>query len=124
MKPTIVAKGVKLSRRLREYVIHRLGHTLNRAHYSIQRIKVRITDQNGPRGGIDKHCRIHLTLAGFPSVVVTERGSDVVAMVDQAAQRSAQTVERLLARAKAIPRKKPRIAQEPALDSGADPDFI
>lgn len=106
MKPTIVAKGVKLSRRLREYVIRRLCLTLDRAHYSIQTLKVRITDQNGPKGGIDKHCQIHLTMPGLPAVVVTEKGSDIAAMVDQAAQRAALVVDRLLSRAKAIHHKK------------------
>ncbi|KAF3997099.1 HPF/RaiA family ribosome-associated protein [Glaciimonas immobilis] len=106
MKPTIVAKGVKLSSRLREYVAHRLGLTLDRAHYGIQTLKVRITDQNGPKGGVDKHCQIHLTMAGFPTVMVTEKGSDIPAMVDLAAQRAAQSVDRLLARTKAIRRVK------------------
>lgn len=102
MKPTIVAKGVKLSRRLREHVIHRLNLTLDRKHYSIQAIKVRISDQNGPKGGIDKHCQLHLTLPGLPTVVVTEKGDDIAAMVDQAAHRAAQAIDRLLSRAKSI----------------------
>ena len=79
MKPTIVAKGVKLSRRLREYVVRRLSLTLDRKHYSIQAMKVRISDQNGPKGGVDKHCQIHLTLPGLPNVVVTEKGDDIAA---------------------------------------------
>jgi len=102
MKPTIVAKGVKLSRRLREHVIHRLSLTLDRKHYSIQAMKVRISDQNGPKGGIDKHCQLHLTLPGLPTVVVTEKGDDIAAMVDQAAHRAAQAIDRLLSRAKSI----------------------
>ena len=102
MKPTIVAKGVKLSRRLREYVIHRLSLTFDRKHYSIQAMKVRISDQNGPKGGIDKHCQLHLTLPGLPTVVVTEKGDDIAAMVDQAAHRAAQAIDRLLSRAKSI----------------------
>jgi putative sigma-54 modulation protein len=102
MKPTIVAKGVKLSRRLREYVILRLCLALDRKRYSIQAMKVRISDQNGPKGGIDKHCQIHLTLPGLPTVVVTEKGRDIAAMVDQAAYRAAQAIDRLLSRAKAV----------------------
>jgi ribosome-associated translation inhibitor RaiA len=105
MKPTIAivaTKGVKLSRRLREYVIRRLSLVLDRKQYSIQALKVRISDQNGPKGGIDKQCQIHLTLPGLPPVVVTEKGRDVAAMVDQAAHRAAQAIDRLLSRAKSI----------------------
>ncbi|PFH11282.1 sigma 54 modulation/S30EA-like ribosomal protein [Collimonas sp. PA-H2] len=109
MKPTIAivaTKGVKLSRRLREYVSHRLSRALDRKHYSIQAMKVRISDQNGPRGGIDKQCQIQLTLNGLPTVVITEKGSDVAAMVNQAAHRAAQAIERLLARTRSIAHTK------------------
>lgn len=106
MKPTIVANGMKLSRRLREYVSSRLSLALDRKHYSIQALKVRISDQNGPRGGIDKQCQIQLTLSGLPTVLITEKGSDVAAMVDQAAHRAAQAVERLLARTRSVAHTK------------------
>jgi putative sigma-54 modulation protein len=106
MKPTIVANGVKLSRRLREYVIRRLSLMLDRKHYSIQAMKVRISDQNGPKGGIDKHCQIHLTLPGLPTVVVTEKGRDIATMVDQAAHRATQAIDRLLSRSKSISHTK------------------
>ncbi|WP_211444305.1 HPF/RaiA family ribosome-associated protein [Collimonas humicola] len=109
MKPTIAiiaTKGVKLSRRLREYVSNRLSLALDRKHYNIQAMKVRISDQNGPRGGIDKQCQIQLTLNGLPTVVITEKGSDIAAMVDQAAHRAAQATARLLARTRSISHTK------------------
>jgi len=109
MKPTIAivaTKGVKLNRRLREYVSGRLSIALDRKHYSIQAMKVRISDQNGPRGGIDKQCQIQLTLNGLPTVLITEKGRDIAAMVDQAAHRAAQAVERLLARTRSIAHNK------------------
>ena len=102
MKPTIVANGVKLSRRLREYVSRRLSLAFGRKQYGIQAVKVRISDQNGPKGGVDKHCQIHLTLPGLPPVVVTEKGRDIASMVDQAAHRAAQATDRLLSKAKAV----------------------
>jgi hypothetical protein len=40
MKPTMIAKGIKLSQTLREYVVRRLRFALNRTQHSIQSITV------------------------------------------------------------------------------------
>jgi putative sigma-54 modulation protein len=115
MKPTIVAKGVKLSRALREYVIRRLGFALNRTQHGIRFITVRITDQNGPKGGVDKHCQIHLSLPGLPTIVVTEKAADIIAAVDQAAHRAAHAVDRIRSRVRSVTHAKYIVqAPEPA----------
>jgi putative sigma-54 modulation protein len=116
MKPTIVAKGVKLSRTLREYVARRLRFALNRTQHSIHNVTVRISDRNGPKGGIDKHCQIHLTLPGLPNVIVTEKGKDIAAAIDRASHRAALAAARLLSKAKAISHAKhPAVMLEPGL---------
>ncbi|MEO6920441.1 MAG: HPF/RaiA family ribosome-associated protein [Collimonas sp.] len=106
MKPTIVAKGIKLSRRLREHVSRRLALAFDRKQYGIHSVTVRISDQNGPRGGVDKHCQIHLVLPGMRPVVVTEKGRDIATMIDQAAYRATQAIDRLLSRAKTVAHTK------------------
>jgi putative sigma-54 modulation protein len=117
MKPTIIAKGVKLSQTLREYVVRRLRFALNRTQQNIQCITVRINDQNGPKGGVDKRCQIHLTLPGLPTIVVTEKAADIAAAVDQAAHRAAMAVNRLRARTKAIAHAKYMVTPpEPAMN--------
>lgn len=106
MNPTIVAKGMKLSRALREYVMRRLRFALNRTQQNINFAIVRITDRNGPKGGIDKQCQIQLSLPGLPVIIVNEKSGDVTAAIDQAAHRAALAVDRLLSRAKAISHTK------------------
>ena len=106
MNPTIIAKGMKLSRALREYVVRRLRFVFNRTQHSIQFITVRIGDQNGPKGGVDKRCQIHLTLPGVPDIVVNEKAADITAAVNQAAHRAAMAVSRVRARTKAVIRAK------------------
>lgn len=110
MKPTIVAKGMKLSRTLREYVMRRLRFALNRTQHSINFAIVRITDRNGPKGGIDKRCQIQLSLPGLPMIIVNEKGADLTVAIDQAAHRAALAVDRLLSRAKAISHAKYKVA--------------
>jgi putative sigma-54 modulation protein len=117
MKPTIIAKGMKLSQALREYVVRRLRFALDRTQHSIQSVTVRINDQNGPKGGVDKRCQILLTLPGLPAIVVNEKAADVAAAVDQAAHRAAMAVNRVQARTKAIAHAKYQVAPlEPAMN--------
>ena len=42
---------------------------------SIERVSVRVTDTNGPRGGVDQVCNVKVVLSGLPSVVVERRNA-------------------------------------------------
>ena len=110
MKPTIVARGLKLSRTLRKYVMRRLRFALNRTQHNIHAAIVRITDLNGQKGGIDKRCQIKLSLPGLPMIIVNEKGVDLIAAIDQAAHRAALAVDRSLTRAKEISHTKYKVA--------------
>lgn len=101
MKPMIVAKGVKLTGVLREHLARRLRFALDRTQHAIQAVVVRITDQNGPKGGIDKRCQIQLTLPGLPAIVVNGKAADITAAIDLAVRRAALAVVRTRSRSKA-----------------------
>ncbi|MCK6546220.1 hypothetical protein L6R52_10255 [Myxococcota bacterium] len=59
---------------------------------------VRLGDVNGPRGGVDKVCRIEARLDRSRSVVVEEIGADQDAALARAADRLASSVARTFAR--------------------------
>ena len=42
---------------------------------SIERVTLRLSDVNGPKGGVDHKCLIKVVLSGLPSVVVERRDS-------------------------------------------------
>jgi hypothetical protein len=42
---------------------------------SIERITVRLSETNGPKGGRDQICQIKVVLSGLPSIVVEERAA-------------------------------------------------
>ncbi len=62
----------------------KLGRRLCKYRRSIERISVRLTDVNGPRGGADQRCRIKVVHSALPSVVVERRHAEVQAAVDAA----------------------------------------
>ena len=55
------------------YVRRKLGMKLGKFATSIERISVRVTDMNGPRGGVDQVCNVKVVLSGLPSVVIERR---------------------------------------------------
>ena len=83
---------------LAEHVRRRLGFALTRHGDRIKRVGVRIGDENGPRGGPDKFCRIHVSLVDAPTAVVEEVGVDLYASIDRAAERVGRVVVKHLDR--------------------------
>ncbi|WP_158597848.1 HPF/RaiA family ribosome-associated protein [Noviherbaspirillum saxi] len=112
MKPTIVAKGVKLPQVLRDYVVRRLQFALSHAREAIGAVVVRISDQNGPKGGVDKQCRIQITVPGMPSIIVSSKAGRIAEAIDLCAHRAALAIDRLRSRTRSIEH-----ARFPALDS-------
>lgn len=102
MKSTIITKGIEAGQSWREYIMERMDAALIYAEDSIHFITVRLSDTNGPRGGVDKRCQIHLKPTGLPAVIVTEVSTSVSDAIDRAMERAARVVKRTLERANAI----------------------
>lgn len=83
---------------LAEHVRRRLGFALTRHGDRIKLVGVRIGDENGPRGGPDKFCRIQVSLVDAPTAVVEEVGVDLYASIDRAAERVGRVVVKHLDR--------------------------
>jgi len=76
----------------------RLRFALGRFDPHVARVDARITDANGPRGGIDQVCRLYVTLSSPHRRIVIE-DVDVAPRVAlaRAAERAARTVARAVA---------------------------
>jgi hypothetical protein len=95
--------GVDLDPTDRESIRRKLGRRLSKFGASIERISVRLTDINGPRGGIDKICRIKVVLSGQPSVVTEHRDASKHAAIDGALSRIEPAVRSRLGRTRMKP---------------------
>ncbi|RYF27645.1 MAG: HPF/RaiA family ribosome-associated protein [Comamonadaceae bacterium] len=83
---------------LAEHVRRRLSFVLTRHSDRIKRVGVRLGDENGPRGGADKFCRIQVYLLDAPVAVIEDIGVDLYAVIDNAAQRVGRVVVKHLDR--------------------------
>jgi ribosome-associated translation inhibitor RaiA len=94
----IRAVGTPIEAEDRAYVRRKLGTKLGKFARAIERVSVRIEDVNGPRGGVDKRCRIKVVLSGLPSVVIEQRHASLQAAVDGALRRTESAVRQSVQR--------------------------
>lgn len=99
--------GVSLTPDDRAYIRQRLGMKLGKFAQDIERVSVRVVDVNGPRGGIDKLCRVKVTLSGLPSLVVEKQHHAAHAAIDNALESTARKVRRTLGRRTTESRERP-----------------
>lgn len=98
MQIDINADSFSLTDALRSHAERRLRFALTFSHEHIQRIVMRLSDVNGPRGGADKCCHLQVVLAGLHDVVVEDVEADLYVAIDRAANRAGRTVRRRLTR--------------------------
>lgn len=111
----IRAPGAALDAADKEYLRRKLGLELGKFAHSIERVSVRVDDVNGPRGGVDKRCRIKVVLSGLPSAFVESRDVSMRAAMDGALARAERSVRQTVQRRRTVPRSARRspVAEEP-----------
>lgn len=97
MQIAIQTHGFPLTGALEKHVQDRLRFTFSRVADRVRRVRITLSDINGPRGGVDKRCLIEARLDGIPSVVIQDIQSDLYIAIDRAAGRAARSVMRRLA---------------------------
>ena len=100
MRLMIYARKVTMSQTLQDYIERRLGFALGRFGNRIDRVTVRLEDLNGPRGGVDKRCRIEACVVRSGKLQVEVMDAEIEPAVDRAADRIARRVNNDLDRSR------------------------
>ncbi len=98
MQIDIQAHEFILTDALRQYAERRLSYALSCCNDNIQKVEMRLSDINGPRGGEDKRCHICVILPGLPEVVIEDVETDLYVAIDRACDRAKRTVIRKIER--------------------------
>lgn len=98
---------------MRETVESRVRFVLRRLNTLVPRAEVLLDDVNGPRGGVDKRCRIALRTDGAGPVVISSIAADWRTALDEALARASRHVLRAWRRA--APARRPRVRETPLL---------
>ena len=109
----IVDRNNTLSNKSRELLERRLSFALSRFDSRIMRVSAIIEDLNGPRGGIDKRCRITVKMSGAKDVIISDQDSDIIQCIANAADRAGRSVARAIDRSQRSYRTRPLNVDSP-----------
>jgi len=101
------AHDIALTPQIRTYIERRVRMVMGRFGSKIARVSVRISDVNGPRGGVDKLCRIETRFWGGIPVVVEDAAVDLRKAIDRSIRRIGRATARVAARRLQTPRDLP-----------------
>ena len=79
---------------LRQHVTRCIGSALRAVRDRVSRVTVRLMDENGPRGGMDKRCCVEVRMGRGAPVLIEERDGDVYRAVKVASARVRRAVRR------------------------------
>ncbi|MDZ7920326.1 HPF/RaiA family ribosome-associated protein [Rhodoferax sp.] len=83
---------------LREEALGRVRFALRRLGAVVPRAKVMLTDVNGPRGGVDKHCLLEVKTEKAGVLVISSLASDWRTALDEGLGRLVRALKRALHR--------------------------
>jgi ribosome-associated translation inhibitor RaiA len=100
------SKHVRVTSRLREHIARRAYFCLSRFGERVSEVAIGLSDENGPKRGVDRVCRVVTTIKGAAPLVVEDRDTRVKTAVDHALRRTERYVARVL-------RRMPRGSRQP-----------
>lgn len=87
------ADDVHLSDAFADHIRGSLGKVTQRFDEWLTRTEVFVKDVNGPKGGVDKHCRMEARPRGADPVVVDNQGADAYACISRTAEKLEKALE-------------------------------
>ena len=98
MQFEIHTKNIRISQPLRVHIERRFNFALERFAVWIARVCVQVGDQNGPKGGVDKRCRVAIVLAPSTTIVMEAQDSNIYVAIDRVADKAGRCIGRRLRR--------------------------
>jgi putative sigma-54 modulation protein len=109
----IRTQGIARSAELEAHIDRQLHFALARFSQQIRTIAVHLADLNGPRGGIDRECRVHVVptkrdgLDSRGGLVIEELDRDIYAAIARASERAGRAVSRHVSLRRNVSRPSP-----------------
>jgi hypothetical protein len=91
---TIIDRSGNVSAAMREFVKRRLLFALSRFTAKIAHVSVSVSGVGGPRGGLERLCRVSVRLRRLGRVSVSSQDAETETSVARAAERAGRAVAR------------------------------
>ncbi len=111
MRLELRTPGVEVGERFEELLDRKLRVALSRFTRVVRQVFVTVSDENGPKGGPDKTCRLRLVTDIGPAIVIERTDTTAERAVDAAVDSAAQSVARQVSRRR-VPRRRLRTLTE------------
>jgi putative sigma-54 modulation protein len=111
MRLELRTPGVEVGERFEQRLDRKLQLALSRFARVVRRVFVTVSDENGPKGGPDKTCRLRLVTDIGPAIVIERTETSAERAVDVAVDRAVQSVARQLSKQR-VPRRRMRTLTE------------
>lgn len=102
MQIDIQSRGFSMTDEILRYAEMRLLYAMSFCQDHINRVKIRLSDINGPRGGTDKRCHLQVVIPGMPDIVVKDTEVDLYDAIDRAMDRARRTALRKIKRLRSM----------------------
>jgi ribosome-associated translation inhibitor RaiA len=89
---------------LRDDAVRRVQFVMRRLTWLVPRARLCLSDDNGPRGGVDKRCQVELRTRHGGVVMITAVARDWRSAIDSALARAARVLMRQLRRSQRVDR--------------------
>ena len=122
MRLTIHANGFLLTEALRAHTEQRIAIALGWAGQHMRKLAVSLSDINGPRGGVDKRCRIHVQLGAGREVIIEDTEDDLYDAINRAAERADRAVLRQIQRNRDFSHSRLAPVAVEAASAGPEPE--
>jgi ribosomal subunit interface protein len=94
MELEIHGQNLRVGEGLHEQVERQMNFALGQFESWISGVSVYLEDVNGPKGGVDKQCRVIVTLKGGKILKIEDMDADLTVAINRATGRLGQVVGR------------------------------
>ncbi len=105
MQIDIVAQNAEVPRHLKALILRRAHYALGRFADAVRRVRIRLSDENGPRGGMDKRCLLDVKLARSGSLQIDVKDEEFMPALSRAMDRAARRIHEKIDRHRTIRRR-------------------
>lgn len=107
MKIDVRSRTTEITPSIREWAERRVLFALGQFSARLRSVHVRVSDENGPKGGVDQRCLMEARFGTGGSLVAEVRDPDLYAAVSRAAERLGRRVREVIDRERSGRRSEP-----------------
>lgn len=98
MQIQISAKGISLDDEQHAWIERRLQFALGRFVQRIRRVSLLLTDENGDRGGVDKHLKLRIAINPSGLILIEDVDDSIEKVVANVVDRASRSIARKIGR--------------------------